>query len=360
MNLLVLNEKFETTYLVDAYKSLIWTERYNSPGDFELYTEVSGESLENIFIGSYLVNPDSDRVMIVDDIEIIVDLELGTYIKFTGSSLEQILSRRIIWNTTQISGEIQNGIQTLINENIISPAIAERKIDNFIFTASTDEAITKLTAEKQYTGDALDEAIMELCILNKIGYKIILNSSNQFEFSLYAGVDRSYNQTDNPYVTFSPNFENLINSNYYQTDADYKNITLIAGQGQGEERIYTTYGSGTGLDRRELFTDARDLSPEDITEEQYLQNLQDRGKEKLDEYTALTTFEGSVEPYNSFVYKEDYNLGDIVQIENEYGKRATTRITEIITCHDESGYSLIPTFEMEEINDEETTEGGTE
>lgn len=356
MDLLVLNKKFETTYLVDAYKSLIWTERYNQPGDFELYTEVSGEALQNIFRGSYLVNPDSEYPMIVSDIEILSDLELGNYIKFTGNSLEQILGRRIVWTQTKINGNLQNGIQKLINENIISPTIPERIISNFIFTASSDENITKLTVDKEYTGDGLDEAVMELCQLNEIGYKVILNAQNQFEFSLYAGVDRSYSQTKIPCVIFSPKYENLVNSNYYESDSDYKNITLIAGQGEGEERIYTTYGSGSGLDRRELFTDARDLSPDNKTEAQYLQTLQNRGKEKLNEHTAITTFEGEVEPRESFVYKKDYFLGDIVQIENEYGKKGTTRITEVITCHDDSGYSVIPTFEMKDINDE--TEGG--
>lgn len=356
MNLLVLNKKFETTYLVDAYKSLIWTERFNQPGDFELYTEVSGEALKNIYRGLYLVNPDSEYPMIVNDIEILSDLELGNYIKFTGKSLEQIVGRRIVWQMTKINGNLQNGIQRILNENIISPTIDERKISNFIFTPSSDEKITKLTMDKQYTGDDIKELVEELCQLNEIGYKVVLNALNQFEFSLYAGTDRSYNQTANPPVIFSPKYENLINSNYYESDSDYKSITLIAGQGEGEERVYTTYGSGEGLERRELFTDARDLSPQDITEAQYLQNLQNRGKEKLDEHTAITTFEGEVEPYKSFVYKEDYFLGDIVQIENEYGKKGTTRITEVITCHDENGYSVIPTFEMKDINDE--TEGG--
>ena len=44
-----------------------------------------------------------------------------------------------------------------------------------------------------------------------------------------------------------------------------------------------------------------------------------------------------------------YNLGDIVQIENEYGIQATARILEIIDCEDESGYSTVPTFSTWEV-----------
>lgn len=351
MDLFVLNEKFETIYMVDAYKSLIWTGRYNQPGDFELYTEVSGNSLKYITRKSYLVNPESDYVMICNDIEILSDLELGNYIKFTGQSLEHLLDRRIVWNQTNINGNLQNGIQRLLNENIISPSIADRKITNFVFSASSDANITKLTMDKQYTGDNLEEVVEELCDINNIGYKVTLNSSNQFVFSLYAGKDRSYDQTTLPCVIFSPKYENLVNSNYYESDADYKNITLIAGQGEGEERIYTTYGSGSGLERRELFTDARDLSPQDITAEQYNTNLQNRGKEKLAECGIQVTFEGEVEPRSSFIYKKDYDIGDVVQVENEYGQKGTARITEVITCHNEDGYSIIPTFEMVGIDE---------
>lgn len=150
--------------------------------------------------------------------------------------------------------------QTMLNENIISPSIADRKISNFTFKPSTDNKVTGLTIDNQYTGDDLYTVIKGLCEENNIGFKIILTDDNKFEFSLYAGADRSYDQTENPYVVFSPNFENIINSNYYSSNANLKNVTLVAGEGEGASRKTTVVGSGSGLDRRELFTDARDIS----------------------------------------------------------------------------------------------------
>ncbi len=95
---------------------------------------------------------------------------------------------------------------------------------------------------------------------NNIGFKIVLTDENKFAFSLYAGVDRSYEQTENPYVVFSPNFENIINSNYYSSRASFRNVTLVAGEGEGAARRTAIVGSASGLGRRELFTDARDIS----------------------------------------------------------------------------------------------------
>lgn len=364
MDIFVLDEKFETINIVDAYQSMIWTDRYREAGEFELYTEVSGEVLKYIVKDRYLSIKDSDRTMIVSDMEIISDRDIGNRIKITGWSLEKILDRRIVWGQRLLNTTLQNGIKTLLNESIISPSDSSRRIPNFIFEESSDERITKLTMDTQFTGDNLYDVIYQLCLENDLGFKLILNDSNQFVFSLYAGVDRSYDQTSNPYVIFSPKFENLVNSSYFDTNADLKTITLIGGEGEGSERVYTTYSSSseTGLNRRELFTDARDLqssysdengTEHNLTRAQYIEILQNRGKSKLAEYSNITAFEGEVDPFNSFLYKEDYNLGDIVQIENEYGFRGTARITEVVSSQDESGYSLYPTFEMLDINNEE-------
>lgn len=37
MDLLVLNTDFESISVIDTYESMIWTDRYNAYGDFELF-----------------------------------------------------------------------------------------------------------------------------------------------------------------------------------------------------------------------------------------------------------------------------------------------------------------------------------
>lgn len=74
-----------------------------------------------------------------------------------------------------------------------------------------------------------------------------------------------------------------------------------------------------------------------------------RGYEKLAEYGEKLTFNGTIEPNTTFIYKRDYNLGDIVTIENEYGISIEARITEIIEVYDENGYSVEPKFEYKNM-----------
>lgn len=350
MNVIVLNKSLTPIKIIDTFESLIWTDRYCKCGDFELYTPITSEILAYIKQDYYLQIKDSEHLMIIEKIQISSDAEEGDHLTVSGRSLESILDRRIIWKRKRLSGNLQNGIETLLNECIISPSISRRQIDNFIFTASTDTRITSLTVSAEYTGDNLYDVISELCEKYGLGFKITLNADSQFVFKLYIGDDRSYSQSDNPYVVFSPTFENIINSNYLESKASLKNLTLIGGEGEGSARIYTTTGSAKGLDRRELFTDARDISSDTddggtLKDWEYKRLLKQRGKEKLAENIAITSFEGEAETSIMFQYGIDFFMGDIVQIANEYGHEMDARITEVVNSTDDSGHTVYPTFE---------------
>ena len=63
------------------------------------------------------------------------------------------------------------------------------------------------------------------------------------------------------------------------------------------------------------------------------------------EYGSLTSFEGTIEPNTTFVFKQDYFLGDIVTVENEYGISVEARIVEVVEVSDDNGYYVEPKFE---------------
>lgn len=349
MDLIVLNENRIPIAIIDTYQSLIWTDRYWECGDFELCTSATNDIFGCIRQDYYLQTRDSEHVMIVEELRIDSDPEEGNTLIVSGRSVESILGRRIVWGRIILSGNLQNAIKTLLNECVISPIDTDRKIDDFIFEESTDPAITELTIEAQYTGDNVYELLIKICKDLGIGFKIFLNEERQFVFKLYSGSDRSYDQTENPYVVFSPKFENLVNSKYIESKKALKNVALIAGEGEGSERKFSSVGSGIGLNRRELFVDARDISSSTesgatITDEEYTAQLRQRGKEKLSENVEVVSFEGQAESTVMFRYREDFFDGDIVQVANEYGHEHKARILEMVISVDENGLSIYPTF----------------
>ena len=205
----------------------------------------------------------------------------------------------------------------------------------------------------QYTGDNLYEAVCKLCESVSIGFKITLNNNNQFVFKLYSGVDRSYDQETNPYVVFSPSFENIIDSNYYESKAGYKNVGLVAGEGEGSARRMVVVGESTSkeLSRRELYVDARDISSTtsnggSISTSAYDDLLRQRGDERLNENKIVQAFDGQVESTQMYRYGEHYFMGDITQLENEYGMESKVRVTEFIRSVDKDGIDSYPTFEV--------------
>lgn len=350
MELLILNKNLDVISIMDDYESLIWTERYYAHGDFEIYESMQSRILGYIQQDFYIQNPTSEHVMIIEQIQITTDLEDGNHMIITGRSLESLLNRRIIWKKKVLNGNLQDSIEILLNENLINPADSSRKIPNFIFKRSTNPRITDLKINAQYTGDDLYDVVQTICESNSIGFKITLNDKNQFVFELYSGENRSYDQLDNPYVVFSPTFDNIINSNYIESTKKLKNIALIGGEGDGDNRKYAVVGkSQNGMDRRELFVDARDISSyvgngTTITNDEYILQLQQRGVKKLIENSTTKLFEGKIDATNLFIYGKDFFKGDIVQIVNEYGIGSKVRITEVVSSEDKNGISVYPTF----------------
>lgn len=369
MEAIVLNTDLEVVGIVDIYKSFIWTDRYNDNGDFEISLTLNNGIPEFVQKDYYLVNPDSEHAMIVESISIDTDMEEGPTFLVKGESLESLLKRRIVWTKTTfeakdgIEPNLQNGIKQLIDDAIINPAMAIRKIDNFIFEESNDPNITKLTFEAQYFGEELYEIISKLCKENDIGFKITINDNRQFVFKLYAGVDHSYGTEDtpqntNPYVIFSPRFDNIINTNYLDSNESFKNVTLVAGESDtsesGKELSRDTYVVAlsdfyAGVFRREIFTDANGVnrnkgSDDALSEEQYQAHLRQAGIDTLIEHTILTAFEGEVEPTTMYEYGKDYLIGDIVQLEDEYGHEGRAYISEYVMSCDQQGISAYPTF----------------
>lgn len=358
MDIFILNQNFEAIDIVDNYESLIWTDRYYKYGDFELYIPMHRSLLESLKKDHYLYIRDSEHLMIIEDFEITTDAEVGSHLRVVGRSLESILDRRIVWGQKTYSGNVQAIIKSMITDAIISPEIESRKIENFIFQDSSDESVNGDSIEVQFTGDNLYDAVSLLCQMVGAGFRIILDSDNNFVFSLYSGQDRSYTQDTNPYVVFSPSFENIIDSRYIETNSNCRNVTLVAGEGEGSERKTITVGDVSGLLRRELFTDARDISSQTdegtLTDEQYNAQLTERGNTTLQEYTTSTAFDGKAETTRMFRYGEDFFMGDIVQIANEFGMEGRAYITAIIRSQNEQGLAVYPTFET--IDNEEKEE----
>lgn len=368
-----MDDSFKSLYNIDTFESLIWTERYNGFGNFEFYTPINQKILKMINsiqdkMGSdndcYVWLKESNSAMIIEGLEITTDSEKGTHLIMSGRGLESILERRIIWDRVYIStaNSIQQGVKIIVGRNIIQPNLVDRKINNFIFKESTNpHMLSNLLQNIIYQGDNLYDAVLGICDSYQMGFDVSLDLDNNFVFSLTYGEDRSYGQEKNPYVVFSPKYENIMNSDYLESLKTLKNVAEVAGEeryktddGSSSEnlgyRYRITVGNVSGIKRRELFVDARDIQSEidgtKLSDSEYESLLIQRGYEKLSENIHTKAYTGEIESKKMYVYGKDYFLGDIVQIVNEYGMESRVRVSEIVRVQDANGYSMYPTFQV--------------
>ena len=376
----LLDNELKKKYIIDTYSSAIWAKRYNDIGDCELVISASIENFRKIKECKYIARNDDDMVCKIKKVELQTDEENGDQLILTGNDITDILNQRIVIKQTNFNGLVEDYIRALINDSIIKPTNTDRKIRNFAL--ANNKGFSE-TIREQLTYDNVGEKIQKLCKQYGWGYRVTVNNGN-FIFALYKGNDISR------YITFSHNYDNISTTDYVKDDSNIKNVALVAGEGEGVARKTITIGNGTGIDRHELYVDARDISSEidydellinypngkekvinnviyyqvngsnvailtkndtgEITNVQlcnniYMENLKNTGYEKMSEYTSITSFAGEIIAGMSYKYKEDYNLGDIVNIVNEYGISINVRISEVIENQDDNGYTMEPTFE---------------
>ena len=347
------------TDVIDSFQSVIWNMQFFGSNDFELVVAGTPENVTRLEVGKYLVrsndmsNGEYKNVMLIESRELAFDVEEGWRLTLRGGGLKRILVRRIIWNQTNLTGKIEKIIRQVITDNVISPVMPERTIENFVLDTEQgfSDEVQDTEADTQLSGENIAEWLESICTSYGIGWDIYISGGN-YVFTLKKGTDRTYNQTVVNPVVFSPEYDNLITSIYTHDITEYRNAAIVAGEGEGTNQRITTVGTATGLDRFETFVDGSSVSSdgEIITLETYMKMLSDYGNDQIKETQYNEKFEGEIIPNGMYDLNEDYFLGDLVQIENENNISAQTRIIEIIYSEDQNGWSLTPTFSDWEDN----------
>lgn len=363
MILYILNKTYDTVGLIDQAESILWNKKYNDIGECEIYIPCSEEYMKLLKIGYYVYRFDDDMCCRITSVKLETNIENGDYLIITAKDICSIISSRCVWKEINFEGRVCDFIKQLLDENIINPTMEKRginvrKIDNFVFDNSNFSDFTE-TFNYQTKYEDILQLIILICKQFNYGFRLSFDLENkQFIFRIYKGLNRS-EETSETYVEFSPEFSNIISTVYEKNNENYKNSAMVVGKYINDEivtEVVGTVDNGViGLDRNEIFVDATNISPKykdefDIEHEytisEYRQLLIDKGNEVLSSRKIETSFSGEVYTIDTYEYKVDYNIGDIVKVKNEYGIEANARITEVMESEDSNeGYVAQPTFE---------------
>lgn len=256
MDIYVLNKNLKRIGIVDNYNSVIWANRYAQRGDCEVYVPATSENLQLMQKGFYLERDDDGMVCQIKKIQLDTDAEDGNYLTVSGYDVKGFLDQRVIWGTATCNGNVEAFNRKLVSDALISPSIEARglKKENGgqLLSLEAAQEFTEETSE-QVSYRNIGEKIRETCQKYGWGYRIFRENSG-LKFGFYKGTNRTSE------VIFSDEFENLASTTYKSDDTKLGNVALVAGAGEGAERARSVYGYQEGVDRYELFVDAKDVA----------------------------------------------------------------------------------------------------
>lgn len=394
MELYILNANYEPVALIDEADSILWDKKYNDIGECEVYTPCNEQMLALLQKGNYVYRYDDDMFCKIEKIEIETDEENGDYIIATATDGFNILAGRIVrWQIVH-SGTVAEFIKRVLTDNVINPAQGQRAIPNFEIDTS-NFAELKDTIDISVLGDDIAQLIITTCKTYNYGFRLSYNIQTQkLVFRLYKGKNKATTESDE-YIEFSPRYANILSSNYVDDDSNYKNVAYVAYKNEAGETALLSYFVGStepqGEARREVYVDgtstSRSITKEEltamfpdvkhsgvtypyyievngktiivaksegaeqnekitVTDYTYLLLIRRIAQNTLAERVKTQTFEGNVDTIDTYIYKQDYDLGDVVRVINEYGIEAQAQITAIIESEDnEDGLVIEPTFE---------------
>lgn len=340
----VFDKNFTRIDKISNYGYVQYTKVLNGSGIFEIQIPLDETAL-NVYENGYFLMFEKDTVGIITVFNPAINGETNDeQLIIKGYLSNWLLARRYMPYVTNYTGTITEIIRQMVDDNCIHPTDSSRVLPLILSEDSRYiPTLYPATINTQITGDNLQGKIEELLDTREMGYDVhpvLTNTAmNGFEFRLIAGEDRTIGNTaGNPYVVFTTDLKNILKSQYTYNINDYCNMAYVAGEGENVDRIVEKAGNTTasGMDRYELYVDARDLQKEapdepPLTDDEYRAVLITRGLEKLGECGVEEVYEATIDIINTqYEYGVDYELGDLVTVKDStIDLEMSARVTQI-------------------------------
>jgi hypothetical protein len=373
MDIYTLDSAFRPVEIIDAKKSVIWTDRYAEHG--EVILEVP-DSIKNRLIlpeGTFLACAQSREVMLIDTAE----AKDGIW-KTSGPSLSGFLKQRF----TKPSWSSKYGPTIFVNVPGKIPGDILRKFvmpgglmaTGGVVTTGANEVIPNLSIGDEDTTYATSvvialepgtvyDGVKQVCDAYSMGFTLyptnVTDDDYDLIFTTYSGKNRTGAQSVNSVVRFQPALDSLLNPSELRSIAGYKNVAyafatnIDTGVTPYVGYAYAPGGeTALGFDRRTLYVPVGDIQEDDVNlatlpgRTQFQNLLNHKAKDALANNNYVRMVDGEVVPQSAFKFGVDYNLGDIIELTVTGETSSYARVTEYIQTEDENGYSAYPTLSV--------------
>jgi hypothetical protein len=365
--------KFQRNELIEDFSSLVWTERFDKNGDFQLVSNNIADILEKLPLPGPFDPPcmvairDSKTPMIVES-HLIEEPKNGPpKITTTGRSFETFLEERqtlkVIDSTVArvpriVAANKPADAVLIVMSETIGPEglVPEDRIPEISLIRDVTEAVPVANPQPQYAVDAKDlySWAMETLKLGTpdtnfpefgnirgpagLRSSLPLFGGTQIEIKIYEGVDRRSS------VVFDAKQDQFDELKHLLSVVGYKNV-MVTAAANGLKNAQTRSESISGLSRRVGFQDISSEVSAPSSDVRWAPFLINKSKVALASATPTVLFSGEIANQQAARFGIDYYLGDQVKLSGDYGLTQDVRIAEFVRSQDSTGTKSYPTFE---------------
>jgi hypothetical protein len=369
--------------VVEGYATMIWTERFDNPGDFEMKTSKIVETRNALPVGSLISLRDSYEVMFVEN-HSLTRTDGVPELVLTGRTFETFLENRAMygikygdaWATLQpytdselASLLVWNYLANPTGEDVTRPAQTIDpliRVQNLVVTDSSP--VVDTAAAQSLSEGEVYARLRELLKVAQLGVrtsrphgtlgavisfdatrtatrgtvkKTMDLNVTELAIDIYRGVDRRRNQTLSPPVVFRYDAGHFVDPNYVSSIQDYRNIVLAStSDGSSLVTLDPNALNTSGLNRRIIYIDGGKRDP-DAWYGAFVSKVKHEAYTALHEHAKAHLFDGEIAPDIQYVYKRHYALGDMVTVIGESSFVQDMIVNEYIriyTAEGENGY----------------------
>lgn len=232
----VYSPDLELLGILETYDALVVEQWAFEPGSFSLQSVLTPQT-RDLLRPENILWLEGETAGIIEVVQASVS-ESGDILSVKGPLLDGILSRRILWGQYNLYGSPPALMYEVVRDCAISPtrgSAAQRTIPHLALAGEVPEDARRI--RKQSTGDTLTDFLTEVGQANGVAHGVRFNPVvPQMEFWARLGVDRTVHQTAVDPVLYSTELDDVLSSEYAYDASRYRNVALVAGEGEGELR----------------------------------------------------------------------------------------------------------------------------
>lgn len=353
MKVFKLDNNHQPYTTVPYFDTMIWSERYQAPGDFKIVVEDDISILSVLTLEDLISHTDTNEVMIVENHEVKRDKDKKLIVTVSGRSFETFAENRATLGygipiydddgtetVDSLPTDTASDIALILLREALEDgtATSDDLVNNLV--VSSDMRVLSAVLEHVIRGGDVYSKVIDILRVGDAGIKMVRPHADQttMDMIVHDGADL----TDT--VIFYSQYEDLEDTEYFWSVKDYKNYAKITSD--FNSRLYRDRNEAsplTGLQRRVMYVDATDLDAVyyPATASDPMSGI---AQTALDARRRMSLVQARITNTARPKFKINYDVGDLVTVFTEFAIAQVMRVTEHILTVDKDGIRGFPSL----------------